>query len=176
MYEVHISGPRLMHTIVLPKIKKRVQYIFSRRTSRGGHIYIIVDDSQLEQFKQEFQRIKEEYETFEREHGRTSTISYTVEEMPTNIDKFFIELQKYIDLDYRVVNNTIEIAVIPMRMGQFIGKKGYKVKAMQKHLNKKIKVFKAIEKSGIGYEYFTGYRDPTRAYCITRGYVAPWKV
>ena len=98
IYEVHISGPRLMHTIVLPEIRKRIQYLFLRRTSGGGHIYIIVDDSQLEQFKQEFPKIREEYEKFEKEHGRSGTVGYTVEEMPREVHKFFAELRRYIDL------------------------------------------------------------------------------
>jgi len=175
MMEVHISGPKLMSSVVVPKLKKS-RYLFLRRTSGGGHIYLLLDDSQVEQFKQEFQRIKEEYETFEKEHGRNGTIGYTVREMPKDVHKFFAELRKYIDLDYRVVKDTVEVAVVPRRVGQFIGKRGFKVKAIGRHLRKRVKVFKAVKKSGVGYNYFAGYRDPARAYHITQGYIAPWEV
>ena len=177
MKEVHISGPKLAHTIIIPKIKKRIQYLFLRRTSRGGHVYILVDSVQLRQFEQEFPQIKEEYEEFEREHGRQGTVGYTVQEMPTDPEKFFRKLREYIDLDYRITEKPqIEIAVNPARMGQFIGRKGYKIKAIQRHLGTAVKVYAGIAKKGPGYKYFTGYRDPTRAYSITEGYVAPWNI
>ena len=165
-----------MYTVVLPEIKRSIHYLFLRRTSGGGHIYLLLDDDQLEQFKRIFPEIKEEYEKFEREHGRSGTIGYVIEEVPKEVHKFFAELRKYIDLDYRIVGDVIEVAVVPQRVGQFIGKRGYKIRAMEKHLGKKIRVSQGVYQKGAGKPYFVGYRDPTRAYIMTEGYVAPWEV
>ena len=175
IYEVCISGSGLMHTYLLPKIRERINYIFLRRTGGGAHIWLLLDEQGYQQFKREFSEIKQEYEEYEREHNRFAVVSYTTEQVPRNIDAFFKKLREYIDLDYRINSNVIEVAVEPSRTGQFIGRKGWKVKAMEKHVGKKIRVVQGVRAEGVGKPYFTGYRDPKHGYFITWGYVAPWK-
>ena len=175
MIEVCISGGGLMHTVVLQKIRERIDYIFLRRTSGGAHIWLLLDEQGYQQFKTVFPKIKQEYEEYERKHNRRATVSYTVEQVPKDIDAFFKKLREYIDLDYRINGNVIEVAVEPHRVGQFIGRGGRKIKAMQKLLGKRIRVVQGVKAEGIGKPYFTGYRDPKHGYFITWGYVAPWK-
>ena len=176
IWEVCISGRKLMHTVVLPKIREKIEYLFLRRTSGGAHICFLLDEHGYYQFERAFPEIKREYEEFEREHNRFATVSYTVEQVPRDIKGFFQKLKEYIDLDYRIKDGIVEVAVEPYRIGQFIGKKGRKIRALQRHIGKKIKVVQGVKAEGIGKQYFTGYRDPKRGYFITRGYVAPWKL
>ena len=62
----------------------------------------------------------------------------TLEKLPTDVKEFFGILKKFIDLEYREINNVIEIAT--PRPGKLIGKNGRNIREIKKHLNRDIKV------------------------------------
>jgi len=53
-------------------------------------------------------------------------------------------LKDYTELDYRVVGGTVEIAIIPEFRGWWIGKKGWKIKTLQRIVGKRIRLVDGV--------------------------------
>jgi len=147
---IHIEGRKLMAVHGIPYWKEALagKLLFISRSSGGGHVYILLPEDTVKEFKQKWECFYDEVKAFEEEHGRgkTFSLSYNIREAPKEPEKFFKFLSEYFGIatDYRIVRDTIEVAIAPHLTGKFIGKKGYKVKAMSKHLGYKIKVVPAI--------------------------------
>jgi len=155
LYEVHIDSRQLAYTIIVPEIRKRLQYLFLWRTSGGAHIYLVLDDDGLKKFQQVYPEIEQIYVKHEEEHGRRTYIGYNYEELPRDPEKFFEKLNRYIDLAWRRQGNTIEVAVPERFISKFIGKKGWKVREIQRHLGLRVRVVPAITLSWSDeYEYW----------------------
>jgi len=163
-----------------------LNYYFYWRSGGGRNATLIIDDTEVEKYKQHY--------------GSAHVI---VEELPKGI-KFLEHIkQNYIKFDYRVLGNTVEIAThVP---GKFIGKKGRIIKLLRKMVGKNIKVAEAylvhydfidqcwrLAKKNSKGEYvissddpvvkidekdlFETKRNPSYGYAISRGYIAPWKI
>ena len=66
----------------------------------------------------------------------------TVAELPREPSEFFNVIKEFIELDWREINNTIEVSShVP---GKIIGKRGKNIKEIRKHLNRDVKVTSAL--------------------------------
>jgi len=165
---------------------KAPEYInFFWRTGGGRNALILTENPE---------KVKEVYE---REYKNPSI---SIEEAPKDVHEFFKLLRQFIDLDYRIINdNVVEVAVITV--GKLIGKRGRNIKAIQRHIGKKIKVVQGIL---VHYDFFDNvwrrsldnktiscsdpviqlneqdlfwYKpDPSHGYAPSWGYIAPWKL
>lgn len=106
-------------------------------------------------------------------------------------DFFNTILKIFGDLDWREQDAVIEMAVPSHRKGRWIGRGGRKIKALQRHLGKRIILVDAEELSSVYDQYRPAYVVPTPILekytedilepCLMYekvylgGYIAPWK-
>ena len=148
------------------------RYHFYWHSGGGAHHWFIVSENQLQYWE-----------------------GTNPEPLPTSAPSFFNQLKKFIELDYREINNTIEVAT--PRPGKLIGRGGRNIKEIKKHLNKDIRVIqswtvmysscsnynselqlpdkKKIELQPEEIEMLKPFHVITRNGKYAIGYLAPWK-
>jgi len=204
LVEVVVSGraPFAASFIPFVKQKARDEVLLVSRTGRGGHVYILLPEQNL----QILRNVIKEYDS------KTGGIySWTVEEVSRGPGEFFRFLRErhHIDTDVRELGlGELEVAVPPAQMGRLIGRGGKTIKAIQSHLGYFIKVVPAyyvsahpaspviniyeekVSRNGdvdlklVGRvssgqwkpPFFAGEQNKSYGFAITNGYVAPWEI
>ena len=101
--------------------------------------------------------------------------------LPTDPRSFFAHISRYTGCDWREVDGgVIEVAVPEPRVGYWVGKDGAKIRAIQKHLGRTVKLVPA---KWVSIPFGTHldehiliepYRDPSRGLAVSGAFVAPW--